>query len=85
MAIVKLLRDGRVILPVEVLQALRLAEGALLHTEVRNGAVMSASSRSEGGEAPDSRACGESLAGHGIALGRGVGVYGHQGHRSCQA
>jgi bifunctional DNA-binding transcriptional regulator/antitoxin component of YhaV-PrlF toxin-antitoxin module len=40
MAIVKLLRDGRVILPVEVLQALRLAEGALLHTEVRNGAVI---------------------------------------------
>ncbi len=40
MAIVKLLRDGRLILPAEVLQALRLAEGALLHTEVRNGAVI---------------------------------------------
>ena len=40
MAIVKLLRDGRLILPTEVLQALRLAEGALLQTEVRNGAVI---------------------------------------------
>lgn len=40
MAIVKLLRDGRLILPAEVLQALRLSEGVLLHTEVRNGAVI---------------------------------------------
>jgi bifunctional DNA-binding transcriptional regulator/antitoxin component of YhaV-PrlF toxin-antitoxin module len=40
MAIVKLLRDGQLTLPAEVLQALKLAEGTLLHTEVRNGAVL---------------------------------------------
>jgi bifunctional DNA-binding transcriptional regulator/antitoxin component of YhaV-PrlF toxin-antitoxin module len=40
MAIVKLLRDGRLTLPAKVLQALKLAEGTLLHTEVRNGVVI---------------------------------------------
>ena len=39
MALVRLLRDGRVTLPADVLEALRLAEGDYLKAEVADGAV----------------------------------------------
>jgi AbrB family looped-hinge helix DNA binding protein len=39
MALVRLLRGGRVTLPADVLEALRLAEGDYLEAEVADGAV----------------------------------------------